>query len=114
MEPSTCCSGITASTYLSSRLTSCILPAACGGSPGSASELGAFLVGGHPSGADLYVVDASLSAISAFAVNGGSLAELPWNAVHPAGRCDTLWHRRDLARLQVRRLSAAPCAILID
>src|SRR5439155_7599922 len=31
----------------------------------------------HPSGADLYVVDASLSAISAFAVNGGSLAELP-------------------------------------
>ena len=30
-----------------------------------------------PSGADLYVVDAALDAVSAFAVNGGSLAELP-------------------------------------
>jgi len=30
-----------------------------------------------PSGADLYVVDASLNAVSAFAVSGGSLAELP-------------------------------------
>jgi len=30
-----------------------------------------------PSGADLYVVDAALDAVSAFAVDGGSLSELP-------------------------------------
>ena len=39
-----------------------------------------------PSGATLYVTDASLDAVSAFAVNGGSLTELPSSPFHlPAG-----------------------------
>jgi 6-phosphogluconolactonase len=39
-----------------------------------------------PSGATLYVVDSALDAVTAFAVNGGSLAELPSSPFHlPAG-----------------------------
>jgi 6-phosphogluconolactonase len=39
-----------------------------------------------PSGATLYVVDAALDAVTAFAVDGGSLAELPSSPFHlPAG-----------------------------
>jgi DNA-binding beta-propeller fold protein YncE len=39
-----------------------------------------------PSGADLYVVDSALDAVSAFAVSGGSLSELPGSAFAlPAG-----------------------------
>jgi len=39
-----------------------------------------------PSGATLYVVDAALDAVSAFAVDGGSLTELPSSPFHlPAG-----------------------------
>ena len=39
-----------------------------------------------PSGATLYVVDSTLDAVTAFAVNGGSLTELPSSPFHlPAG-----------------------------
>jgi 6-phosphogluconolactonase len=39
-----------------------------------------------PSGATLYVVDSALDAVTAFAVNGGSLTELPSSPFHlPAG-----------------------------
>ena len=39
-----------------------------------------------PTGSTLYVVDAALDAVSAFAVSGGSLSELPSSPFHlPAG-----------------------------